>query len=175
MKKICLFLLFGLLVFSNTVLASNLDAFSLGIHSPQQLAGWLVKEFKYRTEMPDQWQSAEETFKLKQGDCEDFAIISQKILKDLGFKGEILVVKFRSIAQSHALCIFKQGKYFSFISNQKIVSTKATSIKEAISQCYPDWERISYVDAKRMVKKIVTRIKENEDLSELFTTSLKED
>jgi hypothetical protein len=175
MKRICFFVLLGLFIFSGTALAVNLDAVSLGVHSPQQLAGWLVKEFKYRTEMPDQWQSAEETFKLKQGDCEDFAIISQKILKDLGIKGEILVVKFKGIAQSHALCIFKQGKYFSFISNQKIVSTNATSIKEAISQCYPDWERISYVDAKRMVKKIVTRIKENEDSSELFTTSLKED
>ncbi|MBI4706950.1 MAG: hypothetical protein HY761_03370 [Candidatus Omnitrophica bacterium] len=175
MKRIFLLATLAVLVFSGISSASNLDANCLGIHSPGQLAGWLKNEFKYRAEMPDKWQSAEETFKLKKGDCEDFAIISQKILGDLGIKAQILVIKFKGIVQSHAVCIFKQDRYYNFISNQKIVYTKAVSVKEAISECYPDWERIIYTDAGKLVKKIAARTKENIASPELINSSLKEE
>jgi len=118
----------------------NLEEVISFIHTPSQLSGWLIKEFNYRGEFPDYWQSAQQTLELKGGDCEDFAILSHAILTELGIENNIVLVKFRDLRQFHALCIFKDKGAYSFISNQKLIRTKATSIEQAIEKIYPDWE-----------------------------------
>lgn len=156
-KKIILPLLFLLIPLS--CFAQSLEEVLLSIHTPQQLSNWLLNEFEYVGEIPDYWQKPKETLNLKKGDCEDFAILSQKILAHLGMESEILIIKFKNLRGGHAICIYKDKGFYSFISNQKLIKTKASSIKEAIEKVYPDWERIIFTNSKRQHLKVVSRQK----------------
>jgi|GEM_PF-779250 len=125
------------------------------ISTPEQLAQWFFTDFKYETEMPDTWQNASETLELKKGDCEDFAILAQDMLNTMGIQSDILIIKFTGLNQQHAICIFKEGGNYSFISNQELIRTGAASLKEAIQEQYSDWESITFTNAKKDILNLV--------------------
>lgn len=137
---IIIFLLVPTLCFAQSV--ENISSL---VHTPQELGVWLASEFRYQGEIPDYWQSTEETLNLKTGDCEDFAILAQDVLKNLGIDSDMVIIKFRGLKESHAVCMFKINGFYSFISNQKLIQTKQTSIREAVQEKYPDWQKISKV------------------------------
>ena len=137
--------------------AQSLESASSLIHTPHELGVWLASEFRYQGEIPDYWQSAEETLNLKTGDCEDFAILAQAVLKNLGTDSDIMVIKFRGLKQTHAICMFKINGFYSFISNRKLIATKQTLIREAVQEKYPDWEKIILTNTKRQYVKIAIR------------------
>jgi len=126
------------------------------VHTPFELTNWLSHNFAYEMELPDHWQGAKETLELKKGDCEDFAILNQAVLGQLGIASEIVIVKFKGLNLSHAICIFKNGEFYSYFSNKELVQTKARSIKEAIEKEYPDWEKLIFTNAKKENLKIVS-------------------
>lgn len=130
------------------------------IDNPVQLANWFSQDFKYETEMPDYWQSPEETIAVGKGDCEDFAILAQAVLIRMGIKAELLIIKFKGLEQSHAACVFKEGNFYSFVSNQTLVRTHATSLQEAIQEQYPDWEKLVFTTAKKQTLKTLVRSKD---------------
>lgn len=144
--------------------AQGLENISGAIQTPQELGVWLANEFRYQGEIPDYWQSAEETLNLKTGDCEDFAILAQSVLKNLGIDSDIVIIKFRGLKECHAVCMFKINGFYNFISNQKLIQTKQTSIREAVQEKYPDWQRIS---------KVVIRGRANADKKALCTLANK--
>lgn len=160
-KKLTLVLGFilSLLLIPQFCLAQGVNNLPSFISSPQQLSQWFLKEFKYVGEMPDYWQSAEETMNLRQGDCEDFAILAQAILGRLGINSQIAIVKFKGLNQSHAICIWQENGFYNFISNQTLIQTKAGSVKEAIEEKYPDWEQITFTSPKGEHLKVVKRDK----------------
>ncbi len=144
-------------LFLSPAFSQTMQSAANHIKSAQDLSIWFGNEFRYETEMPDRWQTAEETLKLKTGDCEDFAILSKEILGRKGISGDILVVKFKGVNQSHAIFIFKDGEFFSFISNQKLVQTKSKTLIGAIQDQFPDWEKVTFTSSKKEVVKIVLR------------------
>ncbi|MBI4706628.1 MAG: transglutaminase family protein [Candidatus Omnitrophica bacterium] len=150
------FLLNGL-IFINPAFSQTIQSVANQLKSAQDLSLWFNKEFRYETEMPDRWQSAEETLRLKKGDCEDFAILSKELLGRKGIKGDIVVIKFQGVNQSHAIFIFKEGKYFSFISNKQLIQTNSPTLAGAIQEQFPDWEKITFATAKKEAVKVVLR------------------
>jgi len=139
-------------------LAQNLGYIPVYIQTPAQVSQWFRSEFRYETEMPDRWQPAEETVDVKKGDCEDFAILAQAVLKRLNIPSEILVINFKDLPnQAHSVCIFKNGEFYSLISNQELIQTHASAIEAAIEEQYPDWESITFTTAKREELKFVSR------------------
>lgn len=142
------------------------------ITTPLELSLWLSREFKYQTEMPDYWQSAEETLNLKTGDCEDFAILSQTILKSLSIPSEILIIKFKGLNLSHTICIFKDKGLYSFISNQKLIRTQANTIIAAVEEQYPDWENIIFTDAQKRPLKVLAKTNSPTSIDKHLITSL---
>lgn len=136
----------------------NLEGVASFIQTPQGLVNWLVKDFRYELEMPDYWQSAEETLRLKKGDCDDFAILASAILSKMNLPNDIVIVTFKGLNISHALCVWKdKDGLYSFISNQKLYETKEAQLEVAIARFYPDWEKITYTDQNKHYKKVVSR------------------
>ena len=117
------------------------------IKTPDALARLLTGNFRYELKMTDEWQTPEETLSLKKGDCDDFALLAQAVLKGIGIKSDVLILKFRGLSVLHAICIWKDkaGKY-SFISNRELYRTGKSDIQEAVATFYPDIETISYAD-----------------------------
>ena len=157
MKKLIFLLLLILIGVPRLGSAQNLIQFSKGISSPEDLSVLLTRDFKYKTEYPDFWQPASETLRLKSGDCEDFAVFSQAVLSRLNIPSSILIIKFRGLGQMHAICIFRKGRYYSFISNRKLIDTQTTTVKEALSQYYPDWETITVANNHRQFLTTIMR------------------
>jgi len=118
------------------------------IRTPEALACWLSNNFRYELKLTDAWQTPEETMKLKKGDCDDFALLAQAVLKGLGIKSDVVIIKFRGLNVLHAVCIWKDkaGSY-NFISNCELTRTGKADIQQAIAKFYPDVERIIYTDS----------------------------
>ncbi|MCU0651413.1 MAG: hypothetical protein MUC39_00505 [Candidatus Omnitrophica bacterium] len=140
-------------------LARQVEDVASFIHSPEELSEWLPQNVQYELEMPDYWQSAEETLKRHKGDCDDFAILSSAILSELKIPNQVLIIKFRGISLSHAVCAFKSGEFCAFVSNGQIISTKAYLIRGAVEEAYPDWETIVFTNANKDRLKVVSRNK----------------
>jgi len=155
--------------FSQNIQMHNVTSF---VHNPAELANWFAQDFQYETEMPDSWQNAGETVLVKKGDCEDFAILAQEVLKKLGIKSDILVLKFQGLSQEHAVCMFKEGNYYSFISNQQLVRTSASTVTAAIAEQYSDWESITFTDKNKNNLQFVSRDNSASAVSAEFNTAL---
>jgi len=141
--------------------AQRVEDAALLIHSPAELSTWLSRDFKYELEIPDYWQSADETLHSGKGDCDDFAILSSAILTQLGVPNQILVIKFRDLKQAHAVCVFqeKESGNYNFISNQSIIATNKQLLREAVEAIYPDWEAIVFTNQNKEYQKVITRDK----------------
>jgi len=150
--------LLSLFSFLRVGLAQNLAAVPAYVQSPVHLSHWLKSEFSYETEMPDRWQPAEETVAARKGDCEDFAILAKAVLEEMNIAGEILIINFKGLrGQAHAVCIFKNNDYYSIISNQQLIKTRAATIEAAMDEQYPDWESITFTTENREELKFVSR------------------
>jgi len=128
------------------------------IQTPQALAEWLSSEFSYRMELVDQWQKPQETIDSKAGDCEDFAILASACLTRLGIANNVIILKFRDLDISHAVCLWKDkdGSY-NFISNGKLQRTGKRHIESAIGKFYPDCEKIIFQEPGKYCKKAMAR------------------
>ncbi|MEW6101402.1 MAG: transglutaminase-like domain-containing protein [Candidatus Omnitrophota bacterium] len=149
MAKIALFLFFISLSAACFSQELSLEEASAIIRSPQELSQWYLKDFKYIREMPDRWQPAEETLRLRQGDCEDYAILSHEILKRMGIRSQIIIIKFNNIRPSHIICAWKEGRYYNFFTNQHFVQTQSESLVELIEELYPDWRQLIFTNAQK--------------------------
>jgi len=128
------------------------------IRTPQELVEWLSGEFSYRLEMPDSWQSPQETVRTKKGDCEDFAVLVSAFLSRHGISNDILILKFKDLRTSHAICAWKTpGGTYNFTSNKRMHSTGRSELTDAIAKFYPDWEKITFTTRKNKDIKVVKR------------------
>lgn len=118
---------------------------------------WFTNEFTYAWEGPDRWQTVDETIDSKMGDCEDFAILSQALLKERGVGSELIIVKFEGMNISHVVCVWKEKEHYSFMSNRKLIRTSSNSIEDAVEEIYPDWGKIIFTNAKKQFKRIIRK------------------
>lgn len=125
------------------------------LRSPKDLANWLSKDFTYQWRMPMATQSAEETIETKQGSCLDFAILSQNVLAGMGIHCDIAVIKFTDLNIRHAICIWKDDKGYSFMTNKEYVQTELQSVEQAVAREYPDWEEITFMSPDNKYGRII--------------------
>ena len=133
----------ALLLWIPASFSQDIEDVAYSIHSPEELASWLSRDFLYQWKMPDRAQGPQETLDLGAGDCEDFAILSSSILTRLGIPNEVLVIQFAGLNISHAICIWKgkNGKY-SFMSNRELYRTGENTVQAAVKKFYPDYSKI---------------------------------
>jgi hypothetical protein len=153
-----IFFLAWLCLFPSVASSKNLEEDTASISSPRALTEWLSSDFQYAMEIPDAWQSPQETVSLKRGDCEDFAILASAVLWRLGIPNEILIIKFKKLKIGHAICIWKdKDGFYKFISNQKMYDTGKDRIEDAIGKLFPDWESIAFVGQRKEYTKVISR------------------
>ena len=136
----------------------NMTGLPSSVSSPEKLAEWMSKELSYRMEFPDKWQTPEETLVRRKGDCEDFALLASTFLNSISISNDIVIVEFRDLGVSHALCVWKDtGGGYNFISNRQMKHTGKTELAEAIGKYYPDWHKLLFVNERKKLVKTVRR------------------
>jgi hypothetical protein len=113
------------------------------IKTPQDLGNWLEANFTYQAEKGEYWKTPEETVRDKGGDCEDFAILADYILKDLNYKSKIIIITgiIDNKFSGHAICVFKnQSGLWEHFSNTDYVNFSFSTVEELINFFYPQWK-----------------------------------
>lgn len=117
------------------------------LDTPQKISNFMIANIRYSLDLEellgcDYLQTVEQTLKLKFGDCDDMAILSNYYLRKARYKSNIYYINFNNRKGGHAIVIFKQGRQYSLFSNQYLIKTNKIDIIEAIKSEYKDVKKI---------------------------------
>jgi len=115
---------------------------------------WL-NTFEYQEDITDYWKSPEETVRDNGGDCEDFGILVDYVLKKLGYNTTILALYFSDGDSGHIITIVKIDGHYTFFSNNIYFQTKFTSLRTLLTSYYPNWEKCYLISRKLLHKGIL--------------------
>ena len=137
------------------------------VKTSQDVGDWLKNNFTYQSEEGDYWKTPEETVKDKGGDCEDTAILAEKILRDLGYKAWFIVMTNRTRGKSsHAITILREKDMtYSFFSNTKYYKANAISWELMLDTYWPAYKNVYICKSKSICKNIYTINKQHLDKS----------
>ena len=110
--------------------------------TPELLADFMRKRMTFREDNElfgrrDYWQAPEEFLRRGEGDCEDYALLAQAVLKRQG--REALVFSIYGPGYAHTVCLFREGGYYNIFNQDKVIHCKAASPEEAASLLCPHW------------------------------------
>ena len=144
-KQFTSFLLAGVLISSPLLFPSS-------VNDPVTLGNWLTNNFTYQDEAPEEyWKTPKETVRDKGGDCEDFAILAQYVLKKLGYNAYVVVIKYSDTEFMHAICVLKhKDGTFSYYSNKYYFGRRFASVPELLSCHAITWKKAWVVVSKTM-------------------------
>jgi hypothetical protein len=121
-------------------------------NSPETLSKWLHRSIRYDKEAPggDYWQTPYETLDKRSGDCEDYALLAQALLSEIGISSRIISVAFMEGAEkkAHAICLFNEYGRYEFFSGAYLRKFSASSIEQLMDQAYPTWYAIRELDPR---------------------------
>ena len=97
------------------------------IRSVEDYANWLQKNIQYEKDKgKDVWAAPQVTLNRKYGDCEDFSFLNVAVLRVLGYKPRVLVMK--GITGCHAICVFQKNGYYFWFDNAELKKTSIRTI-----------------------------------------------
>ena len=113
------------------------------VKTPEDLVQLMKKEFKYVEDdrllgQNDYWQSPEELWKHKAGDCEDFALFAQYVLKKQGFETQVVSL-YGAGGYGHTVAIFKRNGKYHVMNEDRLSYYNASSLEEALTRVNPSW------------------------------------
>lgn len=121
-------------------------------NTPETLSKWLKSNIHYESDRTgdDYWQAPHETLAKKAGDCEDYAILAQALLSEIGIPSQIIMVVYGKgyKVKAHALCVFKRNGAYEYLSGSYLHKSGAFSIEGIMDQDYPEWQAIVELDFK---------------------------
>ena len=101
------------------------------IRSIEDYTQWLGENIRYQSDGDmDTWSSPEETLTRKYGDCEDFAFLSEAVLRVLGYQPRVMAYTKGKEEEGHAICAFKKGDHYLYFDNAELKKTYATSMEQ---------------------------------------------
>ncbi|GEM_PF-4768041 len=86
----------------------------------------------------DYWQSPEELWKRKAGDCEDFAVFTQFVLRKINIGSDIVSV-YGIRGYAHTVVVFKQDGLYNVFNDGRLYMLRAKSLEDVLSHIHPDW------------------------------------
>lgn len=113
------------------------------IKTPEELSKFLKKKFKFvldekHFDSVDYWQSPEEFWQRKKGDCEDYALFSKAILEKLGYEANIISL-YGGNGYAHTVTIFKTAEGWNVMNEDRLYRYKTSTLEEAVTRIFPDW------------------------------------
>ena len=90
----------------------SLQILASQLKTPEQIAHYMWRNFRFETDRAhfgrdEYWQSPKETLASKKGDCEDFALFAQTLLRMNGRTAFLLNI--HGSHYSHTIAVFKDG------------------------------------------------------------------
>lgn len=92
-------------------------------------AAWLKKNVVYQpNDQIEQWPRADELLNSLRGDCKDFASLTSRVLKVLGYEPHILALMSRS--SGHVICAFEYDGKIYWFDNADLKLSPSRSLME---------------------------------------------
>ena len=130
------------------------------ISSPEQISEVLRQDFRVVEDQDsfghDYWQSPEEFWENKIGDCEDFAYLANYLLKLLGRKSYVISIYGDNYA--HTVTVFKQHKTFYVFSMGKLTGYDSKNLKELLTDIHSSWKWAAVARMENHQGKLVQKI-----------------
>jgi hypothetical protein len=135
---------------SKLTIPSPLDHTASLHTTPKAIVRFLRDEFKFQPDAelfgaPDRWQAPEEFLARRIGDCEDYALLAEALLRRNGIEAFALSV-FGDQGYSHTVAVFleEDGRY-SVINQGKLRHVRAASLEALAAYLYPAWTEAAVV------------------------------
>ena len=117
---------------------------ALQLQTPEAVAHYMWRHFDFESDQTqfgeeERWQSPEEFLETRKGDCEDFALFAQNILKMNGIPSYL--VNIYSHRFSHTVCVFKEHDKFNVIDGTRVIRYEAESLDELMLKIDPFWNQ----------------------------------
>ncbi|MBI3306315.1 MAG: transglutaminase-like cysteine peptidase [Candidatus Omnitrophica bacterium] len=121
------------------------------MQTPEEIARYMWRNFQFESDQTnfgkeEYWQTAQEFLQNRRGDCEDFAIFANEMLKLNGVSSFILNI-YGSGGFAHTVCVFKENGRYSVIDGTQVLHFKSKSITDLMSKIYPFWKEGAIVSA----------------------------
>jgi len=134
-------------------------------NDPKKIGFWLYNHIHYvsdikKHKVSDYWQTWEETFRDRSGDCEDISVLAYEVLKRNKFQPYILSVwgKKDYKIDAHAVCAVKWNNVWYHVSNWGCKQTKAKTLREVADYIYPIYVRVNMKDTEGNILHIPNNI-----------------
>jgi len=144
------------------------------IKTPRALSDYMQKNFRYVSDRiqfgkDEYWQTPEEMFQRQKGDCEDYAIFAEAVLKQNGYKTFLLSVYWGR--EAHTVVAYEEGSAWNLLDLGKIRALKANSVQALARAIESDW---SYLGIMRQDGElgIITQKIQNRNLKLIAPESL---
>ena len=120
----------------------SLDILAQQIGTPQALEKFMRKNFLYVEDRilfgrDEYWQTPEEMLHRKKGDCEDFAVFAEAILKRNGYHVFLFSVFWQEDA--HTVTVFEKDGKWGIFDLDNLRSLKGNSIKDLGNEIKHSW------------------------------------
>lgn len=130
-------------------------------NTPETLSKWLKSNIHYESDRTgdDNWQAPHETLAKKAGDCEDYAILAQALLSEIGIPSQIIMVVYGKgyKGKAHALCVFKRNGAYEYLSGSYLHKSGAFALEGIMDQDYSEWQAIVELDFKNKSRVDIAR------------------
>lgn len=111
--------------------------------SPQEVAKFMKKNFEFIEDkklfgVEDYWQSPEEFLGRQKGDCEDYALFTDYLLKSSGFESWIISF-YDQTGYGHTVTFFKVNGKFNVMNEDRLYTYQSNTMAEGLTKIHPTW------------------------------------
>lgn len=111
--------------------------------SPKEFSKFLKKNFEFVEDqklfgVEDYWQSPEEFLKRRKGDCEDYALFTDYILKSQGVESWVISF-YDASGYGHTVTFFRSGEKFNVINEDRLYNYQTKTLAEGLTKIHPTW------------------------------------
>lgn len=122
----------------------SLRDITIQLKTPEDVARYIWRNFRFESDQrtygkDEYWASPEELLAKGSGDCEDFALFAQAILKANGIPSFLLNVYGEDFA--HTVCVFKINGKYNVIDGSEVHYYESKDLKDLAAKIYPYWKK----------------------------------
>ncbi|MBN1688836.1 MAG: transglutaminase-like cysteine peptidase [Candidatus Omnitrophica bacterium] len=139
-------------VHSELVLPNPLENTLESIQNPQDLVQLMRDHFKFVDDYDlfgtlDYWQSPEEFWASKTGDCEDYALFAKFVLEKKGMEA-FVVSLYGPHGYGHTITLYREKERFNVINEDRLYQYESKTVEEALSRVNPQWTWGAFAEQK---------------------------
>ncbi len=121
----------------------RLEQIAQQCETPELLAVFLKERLTFRDDFllfgrEDYWQEPEEFLAQGAGDCEDYALLAEEVLKRQGREAFVLSL-YGEGGYAHTVCVFIEEGAYHVLNQDRVIRAGAKNLEELADQLYPRW------------------------------------